>query len=215
VTSLGPAWRYFRRRGVLATLRTFIRRYVYGAYEEIVIRTRLVGPPVPDRFGDFVFRLSTPADLDRLDELERFGRGSAQRAGVREDDDWLFVACHGDRIVATRRYTRVVPPHGLMARVVQLEPGQVWSADAFCRPEYRNQRINHHFGLFTQRYLASLGYTEQMTAIALDNVPSLRGSRRKGGQPLYHVSYRRRLFYTRLRVSPELPARYWAEVPHS
>jgi hypothetical protein len=198
-------WRYFRRRGLKATVRTMIRRFVYGFHKFVVYRTSLAGPSAADHVRDIMFRLATPADLDHLAEFERYGLGTSQRACVNEDHDWLFVACHGDRIVATRRYSRAVPSGSLMTRVLQLEPRQVWSADAFCLPEYRNQGLNRHFGLFTMRFLASQGYVEEFGAIVATNISSLRSVLHRGSQFVYFVSYSRFLFYDRLRVSQEVP----------
>jgi GNAT superfamily N-acetyltransferase len=199
-------WRYLRRRGLQATLRTAINRFLYGFNTFVVYRTCLAGPPAADHVRDIIFRLATPADLDHLAEFERYGLGTSQRAYVNEDNDWLFVACHGDRIVATRRYGRDVPPGSLMSRVLRLEPGrQVWSADAFCLPEYRNQGLNRHFGLFTMRFLASQGYTEEFGVIVATNIPSLRSVLHRGSQFAYFVSYSRLLFYERLRVSSDVP----------
>ena len=182
-----------------------INRFVYGFHELVVYRTHLAGPPAADHVRDIMFRLATPADLDDLVEFERYGLGTSQRGYVNDDHDWLFVACHCDRIVATRRYSRDVPPGGLMPRVLQLEPRQVWSADAFCLPEYRNQGLNRHFGLFTMRFLASQGYTEEFGVIVATNIPSLRSVLHRGSQFVYFVSYSRLLFYERLRVSKEVP----------
>lgn len=215
-SALRHGWRHFRHHGLRATVRTIIGRYVYGAYEDVVVQVGLGGPPAADHVGEIVFRLATPADLDRLDEFERYGRGSSQRAHVQEDNDWLFVACHGDRIVATRLYSRALPPHGLMSRVVALKRGQVWLADMFCLPEYRKQGLNRHFGLFTMRCMASFGYTEYLASIAVTNIPSLRSAAgRTGRQVVCHVSYVRLLFYERLRVSNEIPeaARSWLKWP--
>ena len=198
-------WRYFRRRGLKATVRTMIHRFIYGFHKFVVYRTCLAGPPAADHVRDIMFRLATPADLDHLAEFERYGLGTSQRAYVNDDQDWLFVACHGDRIVATRRYSRDVPPGSLMSRVLQLEPRQVWSADAFCLPEYRNQGLNRHFGIFTMRFLASQGYTEEFGVIVATNIPSRRSVLHRGSQFVYFVSYSRLLFYERLRVSKEVP----------
>ena len=197
-------WRYFRRRGLKATVRTMINRFVYSFNKFVVYRTCLAGPPAANRVRDIIFRLATPADLDHLTEFERYGLGASQRAYVNYDNDWLFVACHGDRIVATRRYGRDVPAGSLMSRVLQLEPRQIWSADAFCLPEYRNQGLNRHFGLFTMRFLASQGYKEEFGVIAATNIPSLRSVLHRGSQFVYFVSYSRLLFYERLRVSNDV-----------
>jgi GNAT superfamily N-acetyltransferase len=205
VSRLGSAWRHVRRHGVTTTLRTLFSRYVHGRHECLVLHCDLAGPPAADHVGDVVFRLAGEADLDRLPQLDRYGRGSTQRAYVEEDHDWLFVACHGDRIVATRRYSRSLPPHGLMSRVVRLEPGQVWAADVFCLPEYRNQAIARHLMLFAERFLASLDYRELLTSITVTNKASLRMSRHKGSKPLYHVAYFRLLFYERLVITRDIP----------
>lgn len=110
--ALGYAWRYFRHLGLVATVRAIARctSTALATTEE----------PPADHVGDVVFRLATPSVLDHLTELERHGRGAIQRALVTEDHHWLFVACYGDHIVATRRYCDPVPPHGLMSRVVRL-----------------------------------------------------------------------------------------------
>ena len=202
---LMEGWRYLRRRGLVGTVRALFTRFVYGSRAVVVYRTTLAGPSVPDRIGDVVFRLAMPADLDRLHEFADERRGEIHRRAVTEDGDWLFVACHADRIVATRRYSRRLSRAGLMSRVLTLGPQQVWSADAFCLPEYRNRGLNGHFGLFTIRYLASLGYTEEFGEIVASNVASLRSVRNRGGQFPYFVSFRRMLFRDRLDVSTTLP----------
>jgi GNAT superfamily N-acetyltransferase len=215
VARLGNWWRYVRHHGLMAAGRIMINRYVYRSHRFVVTRAVLAGPPAADHAGDIVFRLATSSDLDHLDELERYGRGSTHRSHVKQDSDWLFVACHGDRIVATRRYSRALPPasrdgHGLMSRVMQLDPGQVWVADTFCLPEYRRQGLARLLGLFAKRFLASLGYKENFSAIAITNTPALRMSRHQGSQRVCYVSYFRLLFYERLRVSKEIPAQFEA-----
>lgn len=209
VTRLVNWGRYVRRRRLAPAIRTIIDRYCYRSYRCVIDRSALAGPPAADHAGDVVFRLATPSDLDHLDELERYDRGSRQRAYVEQDNDWLFVACHGARIVATRRVSRVVRD-GLISRVVQLRQGQLWAADVFCLPEYRNQGIARHLALFGDRFLASLGYEDRFGHVAVSNTPSLRLSRHKGNQPVYYVSYFRVLFWERLFVSKDIPRRFWA-----
>src|SRR2546428_603863 len=62
-------WRYFRRRGLKATVRTMIHRFIYGFHKFVVYRTCLAGPPAADHVRDIMFRLATPADLDHLAEF--------------------------------------------------------------------------------------------------------------------------------------------------
>jgi GNAT superfamily N-acetyltransferase len=190
----------------MAAGRALINR-VYRSEAVIVNRTDLVGPSAIDHIGDIVFRLATADDFDRLGELERYGRGSIHRTRVEKDKDWLFVACHGDRIVATVRYGRVVRDR-LASRVVQLGPTQVWAADAFCLPEYRNQGISRHLLLFVWRFLASRGYTELFGAIRVTNTRSLRVFLHAGSKPLYYVSSVRILLWEHLRVSKDIPRKF-------
>jgi GNAT superfamily N-acetyltransferase len=209
VTRLGNGWRYFRQRGLVATGHAIIDRFVYHSQQYIVTYNPLAGPPAPDHIGDVFFRLARPSDLDHLEELEQYGRGATtHRAYVEEGNDWLFVACHGERIVATRRASRVIRD-SVISRVIQLEPGQIWGADVFCLPEYRNQGIGRYLQLFGDRFLASLGYRERFGSIVVTNTPSLRASRGAGRQPLYYVSFLRILFWERLRVSKSMPRHYW------
>jgi GNAT superfamily N-acetyltransferase len=198
------AWRYFRRRGAMATIRTVMSRFVCDSYEGVVYRTRLAGPPAPDHFGDIVFRVATPSDLDHLAEFEQYGRGKYEHAYRNDRNNCLFVACHGDRIVAIRRYSRDLTPGGVTSRVLDLGLGQVCSADAFCLPEYRNQGVNRHFALFTMRFLASQGYTEELGVIDATNVPSLHSVLARGSEFVRFFSYSRILFYERLRISKEV-----------
>jgi hypothetical protein len=204
-TLIAHGWSYFRRRGLRATAGTIISRFVYGSRQLVVYRTRLAGPPAADHVGDIVFRLATPADVAHLDEFEPYGLGASQRAYVDYDHDWLFVASHGERIVATRRYSLRVPAGSLMSRRLQLGPRQVWSADAFCLPEYRNRGLNRHFGRFTMRCLASHGYAEEFGVITASNTASLRSVLGRGSEFVYFVSYARRLFYEDLRMSDDMP----------
>ena len=207
---LESGWRHVRGNSTRMTARLLFHRYVYRAHRFVVTRATLAGPPAATCAGDIVFRLATPADLDRLDELDRYGRGARHRFYVEKDGDWLFVACHGERIVATRRYSRTLPGpskdgHGLTSRVVRLEPDQVWAADTFCLPEYRGRRIAALLGVFAKRHLASLGYRENLSAIAVDNASSLRMQSRSDSERILYVSYLRILFYERLRVSKHIP----------
>ena len=89
--------------------------------------------------------------------------------------------------------------------MVRLEPDQVWAADTFCLPEYRGRRIAALLGVFAKRHLASLGYRENLSAIAVDNASSLRMQSRSDSERILYVSYLRILFYERLRVSKHIP----------
>jgi hypothetical protein len=204
-TLIVHGWSYFRRRGLRATVGTILSRFVYGSQQFVVYRTRLAGPPAADRVGEIVFRLATTDDVDDLDEFEPYDLGATQRAYVQYDKDWLFVACHGDRIVATRRYSRQIPAGSLISRRLGLASRQVWSADAFCLPEYRNQGLNRHFGRFTMRFLASQGYAEEFGVITASNVASLRSVLGRGSEFVYFVSYSRFLFYEHFQMSDDLP----------
>jgi hypothetical protein len=86
-----------------------------------------------------------------------------------------------------------------------LKPTQVWSADVWLLPEYRQRGINQPFASFTMRFLASLEYTEQLAAVTLPNLPSLRSSAPRGAKRLSYISCMRLFFYERLRISTELP----------
>jgi GNAT superfamily N-acetyltransferase len=181
-------------------------RRLYATRKFVVIRKKLEVLPVPDRVGEVVFRQASATDLERLDDLEPHGRGSTQRAHVRERHDMLFVACHGDRVVATRRCGLEVRDP-LAAQVVKLLPGQVWVADIFCLPEYRSHGVGTHLILFTDRKLAVQGYTDVLAAVDSSNISSLRASRSTGFEFPYYVSYVRLLRYERLRVYDRLPRR--------
>jgi hypothetical protein len=200
-------WRYFRRRGLITTLRTIRGRILHGTAQAVIYRTTLAGQPAPEQVGEITFSLARPVHLDQLAELERkrYGPDTRRRSDVNEANGWLFVACHGDHVVATRRYSRSFLPGEIWSRVLSLQPSQVWSADAYCSPEYRNQGLNRHFGRYTMRYLASEGFTEEFGVITAANTASLRSVLGRGSELVYFVSYTRILFYTRLVVSPKLP----------
>lgn len=178
---------------------------MYHSRQYIVTYNLLEDAPGPDRIGDVVMGLATPSDLDRLGALEPYGRGATtHRPYVEHDRDWLFVACHRDRIVATRRVSRVIRDR-LMSRVVQLGARQLWAADVFCLPEFRNRGIGRCLQLFGNRYLGRLGYTELFGAIAAENTASIRASLGAETRLLYFVSHLRILAWERLRVSKDLP----------
>ena len=80
VTRLVNWGRYVHRGGLAPAIRAIIDRYCYRSYQCVIDRSALAGPPAADHAGDVVFRLATPSDLDHLDELERYDRGSRQRA---------------------------------------------------------------------------------------------------------------------------------------
>ena len=200
--------RDFRQRGVLASARVLSRRYIYGLTEFVIFRQALAKQPVDDRPGEIAFRLATPADLERLPPLGR--RGHMYRQQVGRDGDWLFVACDGDRILATRLISKALPRYGLLSKAVLLTPSQVWGTDLFCLPKYRGRGIARRLMRFTNQYLASLGYAECLYSVAPTNAVSLRLQLDLGAEPISYVSHRRLLLYGRLRVSREIPAHVWA-----
>jgi GNAT superfamily N-acetyltransferase len=202
-TALRYGWRYFRRHGAAAAARAFFARYVYRSSEQVIFRSGLAGPPAPDHLGEIRFRLATAADRPDIEALSRHGRPVT----IMEDGDWLFVAEHGDRIIATRVYNCAIPPHGLLSRVIDLKPGQVYMADLFIAPAYRNQSVGRHLALYADRFLAGRGYTEMFTAVATTNTPSIRLSLHKGSRPHCYVAYFRLLFHERLVVTADMPHR--------
>jgi GNAT superfamily N-acetyltransferase len=152
--------------------------------------------------------VATRSDYERLHDLERYGWGEGNRRYAEHDHDWLFVACHRDRIVGARRVSRVIRDR-LMSRVWKLEPGQFWGADLFCLPEYRNRGIGRHLNMFGDRHMASLGYKDQFGGINATNKASLRASRAAGRDAVGYVSYVKVLFWERLRVSRKVPEHLW------
>jgi GNAT superfamily N-acetyltransferase len=207
VSRLGNWWRYLRRRGVSASINTFIDRFVFRSYRCAITHSLVEGPPAADHVGVIKFRAAVPSDLNHLQEFARYGRGATRRY-VEEDKDWLYVACDGDRIVATRRSSLVIRDN-LLSRLIKLEPGQFWGADSFCLPEYRNRGIARHLKIFSDRHLASLGYKEFVSSIEVTNTASLSASRAAGRQVLYYVSFLRILGWERVRVSKDMPASLW------
>lgn len=197
------AWTALRERGVGASLRALYGRCVSSSRFHVT-RCPMAGPPVDDHYGSIVFRLATSADLPGLEALARYGRGAGHFRYVTEDRDWLFLACDGDRIVATLRYGRVIRDP-LAARLVQLGPTEVWTGDIFCAPEYRNRGIGRHLTRFVWRFLAARGYTHVRGAIDVGNPASLRMCLHAGCEVSYLVSYWRVLWYERLRISSASP----------
>jgi GNAT superfamily N-acetyltransferase len=198
--------KHLRRQGARHTVKLLVRRCLCGAKEFVITRASLAGPPIAERLGEIVFRLATRADLARLTEFDRYDRhGVMARASVEEDHDWLFVACHAERIVAMRLVGRNVPPHGIMHKVVKLAPGQVWEKEMFCLPEYRGRGIACRLSLFSDRHLAGQGYTELLGVVAARNIASLRMHVHKGVEFVCYVSYSRLLIHERLRISREIP----------
>jgi hypothetical protein len=204
-TSLWRTLRYVRQHGLRQTVRRLIAWCTHGSEDFIITRVGLTGPPVAERVGDVVLRVATSADLPALLEVEHFSSRAARLRGHVEQGDWIFIACHGERIVAARVVTRAVPPRDLASRVLDLRHDQAWDDDMFCVTDYRGQGLARQLSLFSDRYMGSLGYTEAFARISTSNVPSLRMQRHKGSAFAYHVSYRRFLFYKRLRVSERPP----------
>ena len=201
-------WRYARRHGFLAAGRALRDRWVYRSYRCVITHSVAAGPPALDHIGDVTFRVATPSDYDRLHDLERYGRGERSRRYVSDDDDRLVVACHGDRIIGSRRLSRVIRDN-VVARVMKLGPGKFWGADLFCLPEYRNRGVGRHLNIFGDRYMATLGYTDHFGSITATNVASLRASRAAGSEAVCCVSYVKVLFWERLRVSKDVPEHLW------
>jgi hypothetical protein len=205
LTSFRRGASYVTRHGLLRTLRRVLARFVYGSQDFIITRAALNGSPVPDRTGDVTLRLATDLDLQQLDQLNAFGRRASVLRGHVKDGDWLFIARQGDRVVGERIMMRTVPPESLTARVLKFMPAQLWDHDNFCVPDCRCKGIARHLSLFSDRYLAGLGYTETFAGIGTDNVPALKMQLHKGSEFAYHISYRRLLVYRRFCVSRDVP----------
>ena len=210
MNQFGTWWRYWRQHGITASIRHFIDRFVYRSYRCVITHSFVEGPPAADHVGVIKLRAAVPSDLDHLQEFERYGR-RAPRQYVEEDRDWLYVACDGDRIVATRRSSLVIRDN-VLSRVIKLGPDQFWGADSFCLPEYRNKGIVRHLKIFSDRHLASLGYKEFVSSIEVTNTASLRASRAAGREVLYYVSFVRIFFWERLRVSKNIPTPFWGRL---
>ena len=211
MTPLARWWRYLHERGVFAAIRAFIDRCVYSSYRCIINYSPAEGPPAVDRIGDVTFRVATDADTDRLDDLDRYARGTTHREYIEKDNDWLVVACDGERIVAVRRASRVIRDR-VVSRVITLGPHQFWGADVFCLPEYRNRGIGRHLQVFGDRYLASLGYKDRFGTVNVRNIASVRAARAAGRQPVYYVSRVKILWWERVHVSRTVPRRFWEAV---
>ena len=67
------------RRALVPAIQAAIARYVYRSQQYVIFGDGLAGPPAVDRLEDIVFRLATPSDLEHLDELEPYNRGSPAR----------------------------------------------------------------------------------------------------------------------------------------
>jgi hypothetical protein len=156
------------------TLEALVNR-LFHCHRCIVEGARLdPSKEVENRVGDIVFRLATSSDLECLDELEPYDRGSRQRRFVEESGDFLFVACDGPRIVATARYGGVVRD-GVVSRVIRLEPGQIWGADACCLPEYRSRGVTRRLTIFANEFISSNSVLERLRVSTV--LPSQRGRR--------------------------------------
>jgi GNAT superfamily N-acetyltransferase len=209
MTLWGTLWRgvtFFRHHGVRATLQRIVDECTAGSADFIITRADLHGPAVAGRIEEVALRRATLADAPRLEEI---AHGTRRASVLREHiagGDWLFIACHGDRIVAARLMTRTVPESDLAAKALTLQPHEVWDDDMFCLSEWRGRGIARHLSLYSDRYMGGLGYSATFARISTSNVASLRMQRHKGSEFVCHVSYRRFLFYGRVRVACESPA---------
>jgi len=197
------SWRYLRHRGLRATVRAVGRRYVYCSRDLVVLKSSRIDPSAVDGVGEIRFRLGGPADVDGLREFDR-SRGATPRPPSGNGQVWRFLACHREKIVATRWYSEDLPPYSLITRVLAPKRGQLWAGDVFCIPEYRSRGIVRRLGLFAQAHLALQGYTEFVSAISGQNIPSLR-MHLHDSTFICQITYRRLLFREDLRISHEPP----------
>jgi hypothetical protein len=102
VMALWRGVKYVRQRGFWATFRRIIDTCTAGSVDFIVTQADLGGPDVSDRIGDIVPRPATLADRLRLKGIAHGTRQASVLCDHIVRGDWLFIACHDDRIVATR-----------------------------------------------------------------------------------------------------------------
>lgn len=207
-TPIRFAWTYVRTRGVRATVHGLVRRFVFARDSWILTKGDLPGPPAESDPHGIVFRRATSEDLANLDSLRPHKRPEELRARVLDEGAYLYVACDGPRVVGYRIAGRQPLRYSPAARYFKLGDREICTYEIFCHPDYRSRGVARRLRLASNHMLAQEGYRRRVSAIATDNIPSLRSSlgSENGTRPVLHVTYVRFLLYHRYRTSPELPA---------
>lgn len=200
------AWRKVRVHGLSAVIAFAIETYVFASRQWVIFRADLAGPPADPGSDGIVFRPYRPEDAHLLAAFEPYRRATELRNRVAEGF-WLDLALDGERPVAFRWARITGPKYGPLARLIHLEPGQIWP-NVFCMPEYRGRGIAKRLGLLMNRRLGALGYREEVSAIRLDNAASIRSTLDQGDEPVRIISYFRLLWWARYRISTDLSPVY-------
>jgi GNAT superfamily N-acetyltransferase len=195
-------WRFLRTRGIRHSLDRFVFGYVAGSARWVLFYNSLAGPPAPAAHGEITFRPYGPGDAESLAAFEPRIRRSQFLAWV-DEGCFVHLALHGVRPVG---YRIVSPrgPRGPLARVVRLEPDELWVVDLYCVPEYRGRGIGVWLPLSMDRYLGAAGYRGMYSTNLLNNSAAIRASIKQGDQFRGVVTYRRRLFRRTLIVSTDI-----------
>jgi len=192
-----------RSRGMRHAFRQLSEKYLFASQTWVIFRNDLNGS-LPENCTDgIVFRPFVPTDAILLSSFEPHHRASALLTQVNEGC-WLDLALDEGRAVAFRIVSPCGPRHPPFARIVKLQPDQVWVVDLFCLPAYRARGIGTRLAVRMDQRLATLGYREVILANRANNVATVRLSIRKRNQFLFWFSYRRVLFYVRYQVSTDM-----------
>lgn len=189
------AWALLKGQGARALLRRAWRRDRYVVF---MAPMNLAVDPA----NRMTFHETTPRDLADLCALapHEFDRIQSLRSG-----GWLHLARVGQRVVGYRLTLRDVPGHSALARGIRLAAHQTYTDHIFVDPAHRAQGIGRRLSLWQNRALAMRGFTENIEAIAPNNVAAVRSALRRRSRPILFVEATRRLVWVRCTTSTVMP----------
>jgi GNAT superfamily N-acetyltransferase len=203
---LGAAWTIVRLRGLGVVVRQAWRRWGWGDDRLVVFVGPIMALEVKPGLDGLTLRQATASDLESLRSLRLSAPAIERiRTSIGRGDCWLQLADDGTRLVGYRLMTRGYWGYGVLAKVLRIEPHQVYVEGIFVRSRYRGHNLGHRLIASQNVHLIEAGFREYVAAVAADNTPSLRLTRRAGGRPVLFLDSRRRLFYHRCTVSPTMP----------
>jgi len=152
----------------------------------VVYRTCLAGPPCADHVRDIMFRLANRPILITSLSFERYAwaQASAPTSTTTKTGYLSLVTVIGscDSAVQSRCPARQLDVTSLSSSHARSVGGRLLFA------RISQSGLNRHFGIFTMRFLASQGYTEEFGVIVATNIPSRRSVLHRGSQFVYFVS---------------------------
>jgi len=144
----------------------------------------------------------TEATIDNLNKLKEKNPNIPRFRKFLENHEIVIVAIINEKIVGHGIFVKDIPKK--FKGFINLRPGELWVADAYSLPEYRNKGIYSRIFSYTVFQARKRGNTKLFCDILANNLHSIEIHTKKfGGKRLFSYFYIKILFYEHTWIQKE------------